>query len=155
MECYEGATMIKTYRGILDDEGQEQIRLKTNDGAIGYRIVKFQIIPYEPSSTDQESIVKIYKLEQSTITSIIDFSDGDLLAVGYWTSNTNADANPDEMTVIFDQEIFNQDIWITHEERKDVAKCNYYLELEQVKLNENQSTMATLQSLRRLALPRN
>ena len=155
MERYEGATMIKTYRGIIADGGQDHIRLKTNRGDIGYRIVKFEIMPEAIGTVIQQSIVKIYKLLQSSITGDVDFSDGDILAAGFIGNDTSTHVYPPSPTIIFDQEIFNQDIYVTHKDTKTGEACNYYLELEQVKLNENESTMATLQSLRRFALPRN
>jgi len=148
MECYEGATMIKSFRGLIADNAQDTIVLHTNNGSTGYRIVKLQIFPYELSATDQESIIKIYKVEQTTSTATVDMSDNTLLAMASWTSGTNADSVAEDTTIIFDQEIFNQDIYITHVERKDVAACNYYIELEQTKLDTNANTVATLKDVR-------
>ena len=141
--------MIKTFRGLLADGGQDKINLKTLKGEIGYRIVKFQMLGYAPGSQEQESIIKVYKISQTTIDNVCDFTDGDLLAAGFYSS----DDSPSSSTLIvtFDQEIFNQDVFVTHSEVNGARSCNYYLELEQVKLNENESTMATLQSLRQLA----
>ena len=158
MECHEGATMIKTFRGLMADNAQDTIVLHTNDGSMGYRIVKLQIFPYELSATDQESIVKIYKVPQvgsglPGVTATVDMSDNTLLAMASWTSGTNADNDPEDTTIIFDQEIFNQDIYITHVERKDVAACNYYLELEQVKLDLSESTVATLKDIKNITDP--
>ena len=150
MECYEGATMIKTYKGILADGGQDHIRIKTNKGDVGYKIHKFQIIGKEPGQQDQEHTVKIYKTKQSTIDNAIDFSDGDLLGTAYIAEDAGQ-AYPLYTIIIFDQEIFNQDIFITHQDTTGAQPCNYYLELEQVMLNDNESAMATLQSLRRVA----
>jgi len=150
MECHEGAKMIKTYRGRLLDGGQERIRLKTNKGDIGYRITKFQIIGGEPGEAAMLDTVKIYKVKQSTITNTIDFTDGDLLGAAFVLQSSGSSA-PFDMAVIFDQEIFNQDIYVTHVDTVGANSCNYYLELEQIKLNDNESTMATLQSLRQIA----
>lgn len=148
--------MIKTYRGQLIDGGQDQIRLKTNRGDIGYRITKFQIITKTPGTDTVEGVCKIYRLLQSTIDGIVNFTDGDLLAVAEYHKEQN-EAYPLGTNIIFDQAIFNQDIYVTWAENGGGTgpSMNYYLELEQLKLNENESTMATLQSLRRLALPRN
>ena len=154
MECYEGATMIKTYRGNLADGGQDRIRLKTLKGEIGYKIIKFQAFPID-CNEDMETSVKIYKLKQSSIDANFDFTDGDLLAAAMYSQHSDAHANSEDLVVFFDNEIFNQDIYITNKGVTYTKNINYYLELEQVKLNENESTMATLQSLRRLALPRN
>jgi len=151
MECYEGATMIKTYKGILADGGQDHIRLKTLKGEIGYRVVKFQGIGDNPGGQNSESLLKIYKVEQTAVTGTIDFSDNTLLGIVYWQGGATAGDTPQDMIIIFDSEIFNQDIYITHHEAHGSQKCNYYIELEQVMLNENESTMATLQSLRTVA----
>jgi len=151
MECYEGATMIKTYRGLLADGGQDKINLKTNRGEIGYRIVKFQIMPPAIGTTAAEYCVKIFKLSQGTIDAVVDFTDGDLLAVATMKSQTTLGNPETPMQIIFDQEIFNQDIYITGFDADSSNSINYYLELEQVPLNDNESTMATLQSLRQIA----
>ena len=147
--------MIKTYRGKLADGGQDKINLKTLKGEVGYKINKFQTIGTTPGATGLESIVKIYKLKQSTIDGAVDFTDEDLLAVSSYARHEDVLASGETELVIFDKEIFNQDIYITGFDSVGSAATNYYLELEQVKLNENESTMATLQSLRRLGLPRN
>jgi len=146
--------MIKTYRGLLADGGQDKIRLKTNDGKTGYRIFKFQIMANEPGEDQYESTVKIYKEEQSTINNTVNFSDNTLLGAAVWQSG-NTQGGQDALWIplitIFDSEIFNQDIYITHSETDGSNPINYYMELEQVILNENQTTMATLQSLRQIA----
>jgi hypothetical protein len=155
MECYEGATMIKTYKGMLEDGGQDKIRLKTNKGDIGYRITKFEIMAKDVGTVSSESVVKIYKLLQSSVTGVVDFTDADILGAAFVTSADQSYAYPPGHSIIFDREIFNQDIYVTHKDMNTGEACNYYLELEQIKLNDNESTMATLQSLRRFALPRN
>jgi len=149
VECYEGATLIKTFRGQIADNRQDTIVLHTNDGSMGYRIVKFQIIPREPFDKDQESVVKIYKVSQSSIDTLIDFSDNTLLAVGITTNeNIVGTGYMMPMQIIFDQEIFNQDIYVTHRDQDNAEVCNYYIELEQVKLDLSQSTVATLKDIR-------
>jgi len=54
--------------------------------------------------------------------------------------------------MIFDQEIFNQDIYIGTKDTQGNA-MNYYIELEQVKLDLSQSTVATLKDIRNLEYP--
>ena len=140
---------IKSYRGQLKDGGQEQIRLRTNTGKIGYRITKFQIINRgPPGSLNVEAVVKIYKEKQTTVDGIINFSDLPLIAVAYYTESSSPGVKG-PATILFDQEVFNQDIFVTYKD-SDTSEdfCNYYIELEQVKLSDNESTMATLQSIR-------
>lgn len=144
--------MIKTFRGLIADGTQDTIVLHTNDGSMGYRIVKFQVIGTQPSSVNSESTLKIYKISQTTlggpgITDTIDLSDNTLLAVAYRESYAASTSNEPEV-IIFDREIFNQDIYITHENTESGVGCNYYIELEQVKLDLGASTVATLKHIR-------
>jgi len=140
--------MIKTFRGLLTDGAQDTIVLHTNDGSIGYRIVKFQIMGNNPGSTGYEHIVKIYKTAQTgATTETIDFSDQTLLAAAFLQEH-DSNAYVSSHEVIFDQEIFNQDIYITHKDTEGALAVNYYIELEQIKLDLSESTVATLKDIR-------
>ena len=44
-------------------------------------------------------------------------------------------------------------MYITHSEVNGSAACNYYIELEQVKLDLGQNTVATLKDIRNITLP--
>jgi hypothetical protein len=139
--------MIKTFRGLLDDGEQDKIRLSTKKGKIGYRIVKFEMLPYSPGIQAQESVMKVFKVEQGSVTNICDFSDGNLLAAGIYNTDANT-ADPMNLVTIFDLEIFNQDIYITHIDTDSSRKCNYYLELEVVPLSDNAAAVSTLRDIR-------
>jgi len=147
MECYEGATMSKSFRGRLGDGAQDTIVLHTSDGSTGYRIKKFQIFPSEPGEQNIESVAKIYKVSQSTFDNTVDFSDNTLLAVAYYQDGTDQ-ATGAPVIIIFDNEIFNQDIYITAIDATSDQKTNYYLELEQVKLDLGENTVATLKNIK-------
>jgi len=152
MECHEGATMIKTFRGLIADGVQDTVVLHTNDGTTGYRIVKFEIMAYSPGITNYESIVKIYKISQSAVDGLVDFSDQTLLGAAYLEGH-DEHAYPEALSVIFDREVFNQDIYITHSEVKSANAVNYYIELEQFSLDLSESTVATLKDVRNLEYP--
>ena len=145
---------IITFRGLLGDGGQEPIHLQTIDGTTGYRVIKFQLMPEKPGTTDYEHIMKIWKIKQTTIDESINFSDSILLGAAFTegAAATNFIGNP--LTVIFDQEIFNQDIYVTQKDVSANAKaCNYYIELEQFKLDINANTVATLKDIRNVTAP--
>jgi hypothetical protein len=144
---------IKTFRGLIADGTQDTIVLHTNDGSTGYRIVKFKISQNEPGQADIESTVKIYKIPQTVINNTVDFSDNTLLGVAHISVYTSSGARTWE-SVIFDGEIFNQDIYVTHQENSGNAPCNYYIELEQVKLDLNENTVATLKDIRNITAPK-
>jgi len=151
MECYEGATMIKTFRGKMVNDSMETIVLHTNNGSTGYRIKKFQLM--QATDADVEATIKIYTVAQTTNTNDIDFSDNTLLAAAYFTSSSSGQLYPEDQNVVFDQMVFNQDIYITLRGHNFAADVNYYLELEQVKLDLGENTVATLKDIRNIEQP--
>ena len=141
---------IKTFRGKIADGAQDIVSLRTNNGSTGYRILKFQIIGDQPGAVTSEHTVKIYKTPQTVIDALVDFSDQTLLGVGFYSTNPST-AYTDTDTVIFDRDVFNQDIYITHTETNASNPVNYYIELEQIKLDLNENTVATLKDIRNLS----
>ncbi len=138
---------IKSFRGLLEDQGIATINLHTNDGSVGYRIVKFQIIPKNAGSADVEGTMKVFKTPQSTATAGFDFSNQELVAGGFMSIKDNSFFNE---VIIFDNEVFNQDVTITYFDSSTGQGMNYYLELEQVKLDLNENTVATLKDIRNI-----
>ena len=139
--------MIKSFRGQLADGEIDTIRLSTNNGLTGYRVVKFELFPSQPGIDKQESIVKLFTVGQTTATGTIDFNKGQLLASSYLALNDAAYYGMD-ITTIFDNVIVNQDLTITHFEAKAAIAVNYHLELEQIKLDLSEATVATLKDMR-------
>ena len=142
--------VVKTFRGLLADDGQDRIRLSTLKGKTGYRIVKFQIIGRNPGAGSQDSVMKIYKSLQTTIDGLVNFADNALIGVAYWTTHETASAYTGEPPIIiFDKETFNQDIYVTHEDVGPNAQlCNYYIELEVVELSDHAAEYTTLKDIR-------
>jgi len=148
---------IVSFRGLMQNATQDIVALHTIDGSTGYRIVKFQIMPHAlGDNNDQEHVVMIWKTDHSadlatTKTSRADFSDNTLLATGYVVNDISTSLHY-SLNVVFDNEIFNQDIYIT---LRDIAggaqPCNYYIELEQISLDLNENTVATLKDIRNVA----
>jgi len=127
--------MIKTFRGLLADGGQDQIYLAGGDSTKGYRIAKFQALSNYPRGASPECVLKIYKVSQTTAgaTDTIDFNDQTLLAALYYEGDAN-NYYTNQTDVIFDREIFNQDIYITC--KVSDGTMNYYLELEEVTMSD-------------------
>jgi len=138
--------MIKTFRGLLADGGQDRIRLQTIKGKVGYQVIKFQGVPNAPGTADGEHIIKIYKTEQTSIDGLIDFTDSDLLASLDFTNRTVPLRT--SQNVIFDNETVNQDIYITHSDVTGSASSNYYLELEVIPLDDAGAEYTTLKDMR-------
>jgi len=149
--------MIKSFKGMILDEGQDQIYLSTNNGRIGYRIVRFDIMTNIPhvAGTDTEHVVMVWKAARTATqlgdptTTNPDFSDNDLLAVGVATNDVTGSGHGYWDTTIFDNEIFNQDIFVTNrDEGGSVTACNYYIELEVMELSSSQAEYTTLKDIR-------
>ena len=145
--------MSKTisFRGTLPIGEQDRIRLKTNNGKVGYRITKFQIITTTPGGATSEMIGQIFKTDQTgNITTTVDFTDSDLLAMAFYQDGATID-NTQNTTVIFDNEKFNQDIFVNITDASgSTVPGNYYIELEAMSLTDLETTMLTLQSIRQI-----
>jgi len=139
--------VVKTFRGTLADGAQERIRLSTIKGKVGYRISKFQLMAQDNNSS-YENTTKIYNTEQDTITGSINFTDSDLLAAGLYFQNSVGQTYPLDLLVIFDKEIFNQDIYVTCKNAEGSGYINYYIELEVIPLDDAGAEYTTLKDMR-------
>ena len=143
---------IKSFRGLIDHNTIETISLHTNTGSTGYRIKKFEAMPKDPSGSSGTNILKIYSIPQTTTSSTIDFDDNTLIAAAVISHNASAFQYPPETVIVFDNITFNQDIYVTQTDADgNQTACNYHIELEQVKLDLNENTVATLKDIRNIA----
>ena len=138
-----------TYRGILPTGEQTKIKLRTIKGKVGYKITKLQAINQAPGTIDSQTIVKVFKTDQTgNVNATIDFSNPDLIAMLYQKTG-NSGGDPAENIIIMDSEIVNQDIFLyVTDAIGNTTPINYYLELEAMALSDLESTMITLKSLR-------
>ena len=143
---------IKSFRGKLADGGKDTISLSTKDGSTGYVIKKMALINSNAGDVDYSAVVKVFSVPQTTANNDIDFSDNTLLAVGYISTDASSTQFPDDVIVVFDNTTFNQDIFVTCKQTSASGNdnCNYYIELEQVKLDLNENTVATLKDIRNI-----
>jgi len=144
--------VVKSYRGLLADGGQDKIRLTSTDGRTGYKIIKFRVMNPQAgaSAYEMESTVKIYKTEQTIVDAMVDFSEGVLLGAAQLGTHGSFGTYPQSTIIIFDSEIFNQDIFVTHKNlHSDALECNYYIELEQIKLSSAQAEVLIVKDLRK------
>ena len=144
--------VVKTFRGLLADGGQDHIRLSTIKGTVGYKIVKLEITPTLTGAINAELVAKLYKSSQSTIDGAINFSDEDLLGMAYYKIHQDATTGSNEgsnnYAVIFDNEVFNQDIFITAVDTHASNDTNYYFELEVINLTDMGAEYTTLKDIR-------
>ena len=136
-----------TYRGQIPTGQQERLHLSTNNGLTGYRIKKFQIISSAPGNGNAEYVMKVRLTEDDNVGPVVNFNDTSIVAVAFVTDRTTNEGSNE--TIIFDSEIFNQDVFVTCADvTGNTVPCNYYLELEKLKLDLNASTISTLKNIR-------
>ena len=139
---------IKSFRGKITNGGTDTVALHTTNGSTGYRIKKFQVM--QATDADVEATIKIYSIAQTSNTNDIDFSDNTLLAAAYFTSSSSGQLYPEDQTVVFDNMVFNQDIYVTLRGHNFAADVNYYIELEMMPLSLDENTVATLKDIRNI-----
>lgn len=139
---------MKTFKGKLADGEIARIRLGTNDGKTGYMIRKFQALPETPGSASSNHVLQIFANEPSTTSGTVDMDNPQLLAVSWMRDNIDANYAGAISTIIVDNKKINQDIFLTHVETVSTEECNYYIELEMMKLDLNEATVATLKDMR-------
>jgi hypothetical protein len=147
---------IKSFRGSMSTTAGpaapvQTLSLRTNDGKTGYKIKKLQIIVTDPYVAATKLIFKIYSVPQTTTDGIVDFSDQTLLGVSTYHDQPVAEDMAESKTIIFDNIVFNQDIYLTcHDQGLNQKSASYYIELETVKLDLNENTVATLKDIRNI-----
>jgi len=138
--------MIKSYKSRLADETTDIIPLHTNNGKTGYRVVKFELLPVD-ADEDVESVVKVFTVDPGTPTANIDFQDATLLAAGIIRAGTGV-SQPLTAITVFDNVKFNQDIYVTLKGNSYTKDVNYYLELDQMNLTEDEALVTIVKNLR-------
>jgi len=147
--------MSKTlsFKGVLDEGLEERIKLATLNGKRGYRITKFHTMDRTPGAANYETTTKIYSKAQGSGSTGVDFTESDLLAASYIedaSAITSVGASMSN-TIIFDNVVFNQDIFVNSASLTGTAGTNYYIELETIALTDVQATQLTLKNLRNIA----
>ena len=138
--------MNKTFKGLMADQTVERIRLSTNNGLTGYKMVKLQVFPEADNTI--EATLKVFSTEQITTSNTTNFGDPTILAAAYFSMDSNTASYPEDLTVVIDNKIINQDIYVTLHCHNSSANLNYYIELEEIKLSKDEATVATLKDMR-------
>ena len=132
---YTGTGKVHSFKGLLTDGDQRKIRIQGSVGAIAWRITKLQLFPARFGVKDQKSTVAIWREEQTAISNTLNFANDELLGAAC-LSTDNSENNPLNSNVVFDNTLFVRNIWVTHlDAHADNTDCNYYIELEEVKVS--------------------
>ena len=144
---------IKTFRGQMDNDETQIIALHTNNGAMGYQVHKMQMLAGTPANQNTEGMITVWSTSVAAAAAVglatVDFSNQELLGVGFYSSSSSATIYPEDQIIIFDNMVFNQDIYLVCN-TGGAAPLNYYMESEQRKLDLNENTVATLKDIRNI-----
>ena len=138
---------VKTFRDKIENAGQHIIPLAGGDSDIGYRVHKLELMTTDPGNASQDLVLKIYSVKQTSVPSssaTIDFSEDDLIAAGYFAQATSDFSH--RQTVVFDREIFNQDLYVTFTDNDGSDACNYYIELEEIKMSGGEQAVTNFRA---------
>ena len=149
---------IKSFRGLIAHDSIETIHLHTPNGATGYRIVDLEIMFNTPGVGDVDHILQVFSVPQTAASTVVDFSDATLLGAAFLRQDAEAANITGRMGehVIFDNVVFNQDIFVTLKNAHatggspSTLGCNFLIKLEQIKLDLTQNTVATLKDIRNI-----
>ena len=141
--------MKKTVRGKWANGSQVKSRLSTNKCLTGYQVAKLTWFPDQPGTSTVENVGQLFTTKRTvaipTSAATVTFDDPTLLGAAFYNGEA---AGEYFLNVVFDNMKFNQDIFITHTNNQSGASVNFYLELEQVKLDVDEATVATLKDMR-------
>jgi len=135
---YKGTGKVHSFRGMLEDTGQRKIRIQGPVGDRAWRVTKFQTISNQNTAggVGGEHWMMIWREEQDSVSSTtpnVDFENDELLGVNWSPNNVE---RPFANNIIFDNALFSRNIYITHMDIGGSESCNYYIELEEVKLSK-------------------
>ena len=149
--------MMKSFRfkmstGSNDFAPPDRVRLATNQGLIGYKITKLQLIPKDPTDASHEAVVQVFATRPGGNnpgdTDEIDFGNPSLLACAHYSNHSSGTIYSEDSTIIFDSTQVNQDMWVTCKTDSVGKHINVYLELEQTTLSTHEAAVATLKDMR-------
>jgi len=149
---YKGTGKVHSFRGLLADGGQDKISIQGSVGAIAWRITKLNIMLNQYTGNDRIHGVSVWREEQTTIPTDYfapDFNDAELLAASIIVWDTSQ-PNLTTENVIFDNALFSRNIWVSHTDESTTAPVNYYIELEEVKVNAAGMAQLAVAAARRL-----
>jgi hypothetical protein len=151
---YTGTGKMHSFRGLLAHEEQQRIRIEGAVGAIAWRITKFELMGSTPGDNSPEHVAKIYREKQTSAEATwatIDFTEDELLAAAIWQKSSGV-ANALSDDVIFDNQLFVRNIYILQRDIGASTSCNYYIELEEVKVSAAGMAQLAVAAARRTTL---
>jgi len=141
-------TKIKTFRGELQTGGLDTIRITHKDGKTGYKVKTFEVMPTTGENSLVEGIIQIFTIRQPAAPEAIHFGNNTLIAAATYGDDSN-NSYRFAKAIIFDQVTFNQDIFIYYyNSAGGTVVMNYFIELEQIPLDDVEATAVILKNFR-------
>lgn len=130
------------FSGLLANATQATIPLHGGDAETGYRVKDFRIMPEKPLTNSNESLLQIWKTKQDAgaLSTDVNFDDPEFLGMAIWSNNATTENYPEDLTVFFDDEVVNQDLYVTCFETSG-RSMNFMLTLEEVKMPKGEQAV--------------
>ena len=144
--------MKTTYRALLEKGDIMKIPLHNpSDSGKGFRITKLTVMPNDvDGSTSHECSVQVFSKKPSSVPVDINFNDDTLLGAVYYARSVQTSApyviDATSESVIFDDVMINQDIYVTYESGQTGQKINVYLELEHMAMSKGEQAVVNFRA---------
>jgi hypothetical protein len=151
---YTGTGKVHSFRGLLADGKQQRIRIQGATGSHAWRITKFNLMLKTFTGNDRVHGVSIWREEQASVSTSaigVDFDNDELLAAGVVAWDTSQ-PQLSTQAIVFDNQLFARNIWVTHTEESGGGLINYYIELEEVKVSQAGMAQLSVAAARRIGL---
>ena len=129
--------MMKSFRfkmstGSNDFAPPERVRLATNQGLIGYKITKLQLIPKDPTDASHEAVVQVFATRPGGNnpgdTDEIDFGNpSSLKNINYIDISMKGNATPEVFYAINNKELFSEteSAWIQFPNSHELSNTTF------------------------------
>jgi hypothetical protein len=142
-----------SYRALMEQDDILRIPLSNmTQPEQGYKIRKLQIMPNDvDGSTSHECAIQVFLKNPGLARVDINFSDDTLLAAAYYARSAQGSSpyviDSATESVIFDNTVFNQDIYVTYGTGQSGQKINFYLELEEVTMSKAEQAVVNFNAV--------
>ena len=136
----------KSFKRMLINGAQDKIYLSGGESDIGYRITKLSLISKTPGAVaETEGVIKVFREKQTSIDAVIDFTDDILLAAAAYQDHDGS-SYPSSIDIVFDDQVINQDIYITWYCTDNDIPMNYLIHLEEVKMSGSEQAVVNFEA---------
>ena len=141
-----------TFRALMTKDDIIKIPLhNSTEPGQAFKIRKLMVMPNDvDGSTSHECSVQVFSVNPGVARIDIDFSDDTLLGAVYYARSLQTAApyviDAASTSIIFDNTLINQDIYITYNSGQSGQKINVYMELEELNISKGEQAVVNFRA---------